>query len=160
MSDPLEKWAGLIAVAKVVPGETACCIYDLAAALRAEREQRQTDKICIDELAANLLNQLARVSELEGLLLVEERRVAELEADARLGRMVRAAREAVLDYDMPFHQCTCCGGCHVYDVELCRFVARHTPDCAWAALVKVIKSEPEGGKHEGFDIGRDRAIGK
>ena len=87
-------------------------------------------------------------------------RIAKLEADARLGRMVRAAREAVLDYDMPFHQCTCCGGCHVYDVELCRFVARHTPDCAWAALVKVIKSEPEGGKHEGFDIGRDRAIGK
>jgi hypothetical protein len=100
------------------------------------------------------------IRDLAAALRAEREPVAELEADARLGRMVRAAREAVLDYDMPFHQCTCCGGCHVYDVELCRFVARHTPDCAWAALVKVIKSEPEGGKHEGFDIGRDRAIGK
>ena len=106
MSDPLEKWAGLIAVAKVVPGETACCIYDLAAALRAEREQRQTDKICIDELAANLLNQLARVSELEGLLLVEERRVAELETWQQQAKVCGANLISVkIAYDTPPFMC-------------------------------------------------------
>jgi hypothetical protein len=54
-------------------------VTGLAAALRAERAGREEDKLCIEELADNLLNQLARVSELEAILSQETKRVAELE---------------------------------------------------------------------------------
>ena len=75
-------------------------------------------------------------------------RVAELEPDAKLGRMVLAAREAVLDYEMPFHQCTCCGGTKDYDAALYRYVSSHAPDCPWAALVKEMEALEAAGKEE------------
>jgi hypothetical protein len=59
-------------------------IRDLAAALRAERLLGETDKTCIEELGGDLLNQLARVSELEAILSQAEKRVAELEMEKRL----------------------------------------------------------------------------
>jgi len=59
-------------------------VTGLAAALRAERAGREEDKLCIEELADNLLNQLARVSELEAILSQETKRVAELEREKRL----------------------------------------------------------------------------
>jgi len=107
----------------------------------SESEKESDREIARQWIAAMGIGQSAEVWVLQA-------RVSELEPDAKLGRMVRAAKEAVLDYEMPFHQCTCCGGGKEYDAAHFRYVSRHTPDCPWAALVKEIEA-PEAARKEG-----------
>jgi hypothetical protein len=96
---------------------------------------------------------------LAAALRAERERVAELELDAALGRMVRAAKDTVLDYEKPFHLCACCGGSTEFFAALNGYASRHTPDCPWAALVAELEKSlvqappcpPIGGLRGGGD---------
>ena len=111
--------------AKTTVGEAKyLAIRDLAAALRAEREE---SKVCTEELAENLLNQLARVSELEAILSQEEKRVAELETKCdRCGLKLAHSPTPGVTYDPPVLTCTPNVGV-VYIPATVRYYPSETP---------------------------------
>jgi hypothetical protein len=92
--DVLVKWADLIAFAKAHVGtrsmeDPACCIIDLAAEVRFLRDNLTERELQVRHLVRTHEQTVdSLVAQMDSL----QERVAELETDARLGRMVRHMR--------------------------------------------------------------------